>query len=170
MHKISLYTISILLIASLPACARTKSASSSGAGSVQILEATQQRTKPGRQDMAPFTIFRFRVIWKSKEAPTEFFWRPDEKGWLETHVAKPMKRPGLAPGDFMVIERNMEAKAIRYGDTVILTTRRHVHDEEPMSSAVKKMPVSSLYFQTSAAGKWMFTPVSIRKLPDIMMP
>ena len=88
---------------------------------------------------------------------------------METHVAKAVKRPGLAPGDYMIIERNMDANAMHYGDTVILTTRRHVHDEEPMPSAVKKMPVKSLYFQTSGT-KWMSAPIAVKKLPDIAMP
>ncbi len=155
------------MTASLPACAAPKGAT--GARSVQILEATQQTTLPGRSQMAPFTIYRFKIIWKSKTAPLGFFWRPDDKTWMETYVAKPMKRPGLAPGDFMVIERNMDAKAMHYGDTVLVTTRRHVHEEEPMPSAVKKMPAKSLYFQTSAT-KWNYVPIGIKKLPDIAMP
>ena len=170
MLKFSHYAIGFLLIASFPACAKTKVASSSGASSIQLLEATQQRTKPGRQEMEPFTIYRFKIVWKSKTAPNEFFWRPDEKAWMETHVAKPIKKPGLAPGDFMVIEKNMEAKAVRYGDTVILTTRRHTHAEEPTPSDVKKKPTQSLYFQTGTNTKWMYAPVTVRKLPDITMP
>jgi hypothetical protein len=120
--------------------------------------------------MAPFTLFRFKIIWKSKSAPASFYWRPDEKSWMETNAAKPIKRPGLAPGDFMVVEKNIEPKAVRYGDTIILTTRRHVHDEEPMPSEVKKMSVKSLYFQTSDNAKWMNSPISVRKMPDVSMP
>lgn len=170
MHKIQLYAITAMLGLSLPACAQTKKVRT--AGSMQILEATRQRTKPGRQEMDPYTIYRFRFIWKSKATPTSgFVWRPDAGRWMETSVAKPVKRPGLGPGDYMVVEKHIELKNIRYGDTLILTTHRHAHDEEPTPAAVKKMPVSSIYYQSSSApGKWQYTPVTIRVLPDVNLP
>jgi len=170
MHKFSFYALAAILAVSTPACAQPKKAAS-GSGNLQVLEATRQTTISGRPGMEPFTIYRLRVIWKNNAAPTPFFWRPDAKSWMETHIAKPIKRPGLAPGDFMVIERNMTAKDVRYGDTLILTTRRHAHDEEPMPSEVKKMPAGSLYYQTAAsAGKWQYAPITIRQMPDIKTP
>ena len=170
MQKITFYALALVMAVSTPACAQTKK-SISASGSVEVLEATRQTTNPGRREMEPFTIYRFRIIWKSKSTPTSFFWKPDATAWMETHIAKPIKIPGLAPGDVMVIERNITAKEVHYGDTVILTTRRHAHDEEPMPAQVKGMPASGLFYQTSAApSNWQRTAITIRKLPDMNMP
>lgn len=156
--------LSAVLFASLNACARTKKTVFSSSAPFTILDATEQRTNPGRQEMKPFTTFRFHIIWKDKTNPSTFFWRPDAAGWMETTVAKPIKRPGMNPGDFMIIERHIDYPAIRAGDTLIITTTRHSHDEEPMPSAVKKMPEKALYYQTAAGGiKWFYMPVTPRK-------
>ena len=171
MRSLSLYTLGFLMLASLNACARTKKTASSGSSAPVILEATQLRTKPGRPDIPPYTTYRFLIIWKGNTSPTTFFWRPDAAGWLETGIAHPVKRPGLAPGDFMVVERNIDFKNVRYGDTLIITTRHHSHDADGIPSSVKKMPVKSLYYQTaSAPDKWMYTPVNVKKLPDMNLP
>lgn len=121
--------------------------------------------------MKPFTTYRFHIVWKGKSAPNNFFWHPDAERWMETTVTKPEKRPGLNPGDFMIIERNIAYANIRPGDTLVINTTRHSHDEEPMPSVVKKMPVRSLFFQTAATGiKWLSYPVNPRKYGTVNMP
>jgi hypothetical protein len=119
-------------------------------------------------EMRPFTIYRFKVIWKSKTPPTDIHWRPDASNWMDVSLAKPEKRPGLAPGDFMILEKNVDIKNIRYGDTLILSTHRHGHDDEATPAAVKKLPVGSLIYQVS--GKWQYAPVNVRVMPDINAP
>lgn len=136
-------------------------------GPIQILEATQQTTKPNRGDLEPYTLYRFKIIWKSSTPPVAFFWKPATTSWMVTNTAKPQKRPGINPGDYMVVEKNIAPKDIRNGDTILLTTHRHSHEDVPMPQEVKSQPVNNLYFQMGTKQTWQRTPASIRKLPDM---
>jgi hypothetical protein len=142
---------------------KTKTAS----GPVQILEATQQTTKPNRGDLSPYTLYRFKIIWKSSTPPTGFFWKPAATAWMVTNTAKPEKRPGLAPGDYMIVEKNIEPKNIRNGDTILLTTHRHSHEDTPIPAEVKSEPINCLYFQVGKQPAWQKVAATIRKLPDL---
>ncbi len=171
MRKISIYFLTFSLFTSLHACAQAKKAGSGGTAAIQVLEASRQTTNPGRQESRPRTDYRFKIIWKSKSAPTAMHFRPDAGSWEELKVTKPVKRPGLGPNDFMIVEQNIELRNIRFGDTLSLIVPRHVHEDEAVPAAVKRLPVQSIYYQTAATGaKWLYTPVKPRVLPDINMP
>lgn len=134
--------------------------------SFTVLESTQQTSKP-RGETTSFTIYRFRIIWNSSSAPAAFFWRPSQNTWMETNSAKPYKRPGLAPGDYMIVEKNIALKDIKKGDTILLATHRHSHEDIPMPAEVKTQPVNNLYYQVGTNKTWKRTAISIRKLPDL---
>src|SRR5689334_17487410 len=121
MLRRSAYSLSLLMLASLPACAQLKKTGSPGTSAPQIIEATERRTRPGRAEMHPTTDYRFQIIWKEHTAPSSFNWKPDAKSWMDLNVARPIKRQGLGPGDFMIVEKNIDPKDVRYGDTLILT-------------------------------------------------
>jgi hypothetical protein len=148
--RIVRYAAGLLLLAFLPACATSKGAKSTK--SFQVLEATQQTTLPGRSETPPFTTYRFRIVWKSQSEPAGFYWRPDKKNWFD-----------------LVREDLDKYRAIHYGDTLVLTTRPDFASK-PVPSAVQKMPVKSLYFETSTGSKWMYMPVAVKKLADIALP
>lgn len=155
-----------LLTASIFTFALESQAQTSKSAAFTVLESTQQTSKP-RGETTPFTIYRFKIIWNSTTPPAGFFWRPSQYTWMDTHTAKPQKRPGLAPGDYMIVEKNIEPKNIKKGDTILLSTHKHSHEDVPMPTEVKSQPINNLYYQVGTGKTWQRVAITIRKLPDL---
>lgn len=156
------------MFSSLTACAQTKKATSKGQY-FSVKKATVRKTLMGRQESGERISYHFTIIWKSAQKPEVFYWRPSTYEWNDVSLAYAEKRPGLVPGDYMIVERNKKYTDVKQGEELIVAPHSHGHDEgDGMPKEVTKMPSSALYFKV--AGKWHYQIIKPTKLPDIIMP
>ncbi len=168
MRSIYLFSLGLVVAASLSASAQAKKSKPAPSGAPHVTEATVQRTIYGRRETSPRIDYRFVIVWKSKASPEVFFWRPDANTWSDVTIAKPERRPGLGSNDFMIVERHTKYAEIHNGDQIIITPHNHSDEDHEMPASVKKMPVSSLYYKVG--NKWMSVPIKPVKRPDIALP
>lgn len=140
-----------------------------GSASVEVVEATKQATNSKSGEHA-FTEYRFVIIWKEKTPPaSEFFYRSG-KDWRDLKIARPERRSfgSGRPNDYMMVETTIEAKDVKAGDRLVLTSHRHEHADEEMPPAVLKMASQGLFYATGSGSRLSWKPVrvNIRTLPD----
>lgn len=167
MKNLLIYSTALLMLGSIVACAQTKKTASK-AQYFEVKTATVRKTLMGRQESGTRTSYHFTLVWKSPQKPEVFFWRPSKNEWGTVTLAYAEKRPGLVPGDYMIVEKSKKYSDVKNGDELILSPHSHNHDEEDLPQEVAKMPVSALYFKI--AGKWKYQVIKPKKLPDIVMP
>jgi hypothetical protein len=138
--------------------------------SPKITEATARRTLAGRRESESVTEYRFVMTWNSNTPPTAMFWRPNKKTWMPVELARPERKPMFqGSSDYSILEKRIKPEDVKKGDNIIVTTR-HAHSGPLMPSAVKAMPVQSLYYQTKGSA-WNTIKVSkLSKLPDVILP
>ncbi|MCB0698793.1 MAG: hypothetical protein KDC11_03055, partial [Chitinophagaceae bacterium] len=173
-----LLCITVFCIA-FTACAQTKKTGVTAQGSkakkvndnVVLLQATKQKTLPGRPEMEPTTDYRFVIVWKSAEEPQGVFWRSADGGWQVCNIYKVTKytpfneeRPGM--------ELNYESVdvegRVNANDTLELypiTGGKH-----PMPEQIARDARNTIFYKTQNSD-WKARKVEkITEKPDIVMP
>jgi len=167
MRALYFYLVCFLLVP-VVLSAQSKKGPQAGSKTPQVVEATVQKTIFGRQETHPRVDYRFVLVWQGPTPPGPFFWHPDASTWRDVTLAKPEKRPGLGPNDFMIVEKHTKYQDIHAGDRIIVSPHSHSDEVEEVPAAVKKLPVSSLYYKIG--DKWMYVTIKPTKRPDIVMP
>lgn len=169
----------IALTVGISACAQTKkSTTKTNAAPVQqekaiLLQATSQRTNPGREETEPTVEYRFVIVWKSEKEPAKFFWR-GENSWQVCNVTKVNNFRTLnvndngVPQDLNYENNDPGNIAYKYGDTLELYPAEM--SKHPVPGEIPKDKNNIIYYKETD-GKWMALPVEkITKLPTISMP
>lgn len=163
--------IAVLLISSCAATARTRKKTPVRSQNPRLIEATVQRTMPGRQEAQPMTTYRMVIVWNSPQTPETFFWRPEGDQWMTCQVTRIRKKPKTSPQDptgLWYATEIIRLEDIHKGDTLELVPIPGGRDIMP--AAARKNGVKSIYYHT-AGGGWQTVPVSaFRKLPNLIMP
>lgn len=159
----------------MSACAQTKksTAKKKKTDKLVLLQATSQKTIPGREETEPSVEYRFVVVWKSTKEPAAFFWK-GEQSWQACEVTKVKNLRALVINSNGIQQdlnyENNDPGNITYqkGDTLELypiTTGKH-----PMPAEVPTDKNNIIYYK-EVNGKWQALPVEkITKLPTIAMP
>ncbi|HEY9177866.1 MAG TPA: hypothetical protein VIN07_09260 [Flavipsychrobacter sp.] len=169
----------MLVCISLSACAQTKRNTTKRKPVAEnrepatLLQATSQKTLPGRPENEPTTDYRFVIVWNGDKEPASFFWR-GENSWQACEVTRVKNFKPL------VIKNNGIPQSLNYenddpgnisykkGDTLELypiTMGKH-----PMPDEISKEKNNVIYYK-EVNGQWMALPVEkITKLPTIAMP
>lgn len=171
--------ITVLICLSLSACAQTKKNTtkrkvvSEQREPVTLLQATSQRTLPGRPENEPTTEYRFVIVWNSDKEPASFFWRGQET-WQVCNITRVNNFKPLVVKDNGIPQRrnyeNDDPGNITYkkGDTLELypiSVGKHAIPNE-----IPKDKNNIIYYK-EVNGQWMALPVEkITKLPTIAMP
>lgn len=188
--RFNLLTIALAVITSvtLTACAQSKKGTKSETSSVTherkapakqednkpvLLQATTQKTLPGRPESKPTTERLFVVVWKDNAEPGGFFWKGTDS-WLPCNINSIKNYKPLVVKDdgrpFSInYERDFEDKTYAAGDTLELypgTGGKHpIPEEVPLDKN------NIIYYKTANSKKWMPLPVdTVIKLPSIAMP
>ncbi|MEO6832438.1 MAG: hypothetical protein ABI378_08445 [Chitinophagaceae bacterium] len=167
MRILLIYSTAILMLGSIMACAQTKKATSRNPY-FDVKAATVRKTLMGRQESGARISYHFTIIWKSKEKPSVFYWRPNAYEWSDVSVAYPERRAGVVAGDYMIVEKTKKYSDIKAGDELIVSPHSHSDEAEDMPKELVKKPGSALYFKVD--GKWKYQVLKPKKLPDIVMP
>lgn len=182
-------TIVIVTVTSiaLTACAQSKKSTASATAKVAktskgtdakksnrpiLLQATKQKTLPGRPESKPTTETLFVIVWQDDAEPGGFFWKGQEN--LDPCYINKVNnyRPLVVKDNGMPFMMNYQIdrkdKNFSKGDTLQLS---------PMAAGKTRVPAEipsdakyTIYYKT-AGSKWQALPVdSIINLPPIAMP
>lgn len=161
------------------ACAQTKKSSAKKkitakqTDKLVLLQATRQKTNPGREEGEPLVEYRFVVVWKSTKEPAAFYWK-GEQSWQSCDITRIKHFKPLVINDNGMPQdinyENNDPGNITYqkGDTLELypvITGKH-----PIPAEIPKDKINIIYYK-EVNGKWQALPVEkITKLPTIAMP
>ncbi len=178
-RNISVFFLAVAITMAMSACAQTKKSSSKKksvtkqADKAILLQATSQKTLPGRPEGEPTTEYRFVIVWKSANEPSAFYWR-GEQSWQACNITKVKNFRPLAVNDNGIPQdlnyENNDKGNITYktGDTLELypiSIGKH-----PIPDEIPKDKNNIIYYK-EVNGKWQALPVEkITKLPTIAMP
>lgn len=179
-----LITICIVTIScvALTACGQSKKSTNKGNTSKAtkgytdkkptLLQATTQKTLPGRPESEPHTERNFVIVWNSSEEPQGFFWRgngtwePCNINSVKNYKPLVVKDDGR-PFD-MNYDRDFDDRNYAKGDTLELYVT--TGDKHPVPAEVPADATNTLFYK-KADNKWHALPVNnITKLPTIAMP
>lgn len=157
----------------LNACISTGSATTGGKEadmSPLLLEATKQRTLPGRPEMEPTTDYNFVMVWRSTEKPTSFFWR-GEDGWTSCSISE--------VHNYTPVNKKNPSSDKNY-NTTVLSRDVHANDtlelypvsggKYPTPEAIPQEAQYTIYYKTETSGWQALRVNNIIERPDIVMP
>lgn len=169
----------LAITVAISACAQTKKKTSNNKRTLKqsarpiLLQATKQRTNPGREETPSTDDYRFVIVWQSRVEPSAFFWR-GEQSWQACNINKIANfKPLVVKDNGMPQAMNYEYQkmstiAYQKGDTLELYPENEGKHPMPDELATDK---HNIIYYKEANGKWQALPVEkITKLPTVSMP
>lgn len=169
MKRISFALLTCALLAGSVAYAQKGKNASGTSGALTVTRATSRNvvSVSGRDHTESET--QFGIIWKGTKPPKNIYYRPDASHWLKCKATRGEKRPfGGGPNDYMMVEVNTSAAALKAGDNVTLVPEHYPSEVQP--DAVKSMATGALFYQLTGSNTWQSVKVNVTKLPDLKKP
>lgn len=173
-----MFCLAVTTTVAMSACAQTKKnisnkrTTSKKSAAPLLLQATKQRTNPGREETTPTDEYRFVIVWRSLNEPSAFFWR-GEQSWQACNINRVTNfKPLVVKDNGMPQDMNYEyidvTSTYQKGDTLELYP--DTEGKHPMPSEIPTDKNNIIYYK-EVNGKWQALPVEkITKLPTIAMP
>lgn len=171
--------MAIAMVMTMSACAQTKKntkgkkSRTTPSEQPVLLQATQQRTNPGREETEPTVEYRFVIVWKSKNQPSAFYWK-GEQNWQVCDITRIKNFRQLVVKDNGIPQglnyENNDPGSITYqkGDTLELYP--NAGGKHPIPAEITSDKNNIIYYK-EVNGKWQALPVEkITRLPTIAMP
>jgi hypothetical protein len=159
--------IALTVFLSLTSCAQSKRTSVGPAkGYAKLIEATSQRTIPGIRDAEIETVFKFVVIWQSKEQPQDFFWKAPGI-WQNCAVSRVHKRTNKTANSDWYTTDDLDLNKIKKGDTLELVPVKG--GKYPLPTLIPPNLNNVILFKTNKTNWLQLSVGKITKKPDIVM-
>jgi len=157
--------LTLLIITALYACSGSRQADATNSRMASLIEASSQRTLPGREEDEITTRYELYLIWNGATSPETFFWK-DGEAWMPAGVQK-VSRVNV-PADRNPRFLDIAPEAVQQGDTLRLLPMSGGKFAIPQEAA--KASEKAIFFKTGGSG-WMHIPVEkMTRKPDIAMP